>query len=655
MMKKRILFVVCMALGAGVFWPFLSAPAAATPMQIEDAAPVQNALAEDPGLNERAPENPLPSSSAQPRNFSLTEYTVGSLDTACGLGVDPSGIVTVTDVGGGLLDLAIDFTNVPTVSDAVFIPTDIAWNCRNTIHAIVFTGAPHITKLSIGTDAFAQNAFGNALVSVKFPEGIRELDLGETSFYQYAAGFDNTLTDVVFPSTLKDLHVGKGAFSQGRQNLSNGDNSLETITFPDGLVNLKIDEWAFYQIGGERQTDTNTLKHINFPTSLRSLDIGYRAFSQWSNGGGPNALERVDFPEGLEQLRIGEEAFYQSKYDQNKLHRVTFPSTLKRLAIGWASFYSPRLPVLLEFRAGETFGEGPGSLVLDQWVVAGNGGLFWYGKPDRIKNVWGDRLAPGSADYEIAGDRQLDLALHGGQIAEMNGSASRFAYPAGEGNTISFGGLPAYTGVSPKWPPYGIYRVILPIPTKTGHTFLGWCDVEPVNEACPSVAGVASTVRKPGDEYILEDNGDVIPVVHAMWKPNPKSALVAPVAPYLAEVACDVEPTMVIPTVEGVQYTQTRDRDVIKVIAEPRSGYIFASGTLTEWQFKVTTKACSKPPASKPPSATPTAKPTTENTESSLPVTGSGSWPLTVPISMTIAGCLALLGTGIFRRRGQRA
>ncbi|QIK64355.1 leucine-rich repeat domain-containing protein [Leucobacter viscericola] len=561
------------------------------------------------------------------------EYVIGEESAACVIGTNSDETVTVASAGSNLLDVTFDLTRVPAGVNAVRVPTLIAKGCSNWIHTVTFVGSPEITDLVVEPDAFHQNLWGNSLVSVVFPEGVENLDLQGRSFYQYAWGVDNALTEVVFPSTVKTMHIGDGAFSQGRVDQSDGDNTLKRIEFPEGLESLVIDQYGFYQISGQNLANTNALSEIKFPSTLKNLEIGYRAFSQWSNGG-PNALESVYFPDGLERLILGTDAFYQSKNDQNKLRRVSIPGDLKQLTIGSGAFTSPTLPVVLEFRTAKVPGEAASSVALFQQIVAPNGRLFWWGDTSRTSEVWGGNLVPGSTNYNIAGYRQLDFELDGGQLDEFAGSESRFAYPEGEGHVASWSGIAEYTGVSPAWP-FGRHWVTLPEPTKTNHTFLGWCESKPQGEVCKDSSGATADMLTAASEYDLEDTAGEIPVLYAVWRAAvvpPK--LSTPIAPALTAVACDVAPEVAIPTREGVLYEQRRKGKTVTVTAKPADGYEFKAGAVSTWSFDVTVTPCKNPV--KPPTK---GSPATETT---LAATGASGSEFPIALLGIAAGVLLL-------------
>lgn len=529
MSRKKLSFA---ALGVSVGCAVLIAPFAglgsppANAVVAIDAEAINAEAIED--WVETPPENPLQTSETQPMTLAAAEYLVGGLNTACSVGGDPSGIVSVVSTSG-LLDVTFDLSRVPDTENAVRIYSDIARDCKNTVGSVTFLGSSNITEMTVERYAFQQNLNGNNLVSVIFPDGIESLDVGDQAFYQYSRNFDNTLEEIRFPDTLKSLRIGSGAFSQGGEWGARGNNALTRVDFPEGLETLHIEKHAFYQISGNSDEDYNTLAEINFPSTLKDLEIGYRAFSQWSVGG-PNALERVYFPDGLERLIVGQDAFYQSQADDNKLRRVSIPAGLQELEIGLTAFYSNSLPVLLEFRTGQLPGDGADSVTLGPWILASNGQLFWYGKSAQTSQLWEANLAAGSTDYPIAGYRRLNLGLDGGQLSDFNGSESRFAYPDGEGGVSSWSGIADYTGVSPAWP-FPEHRLILPEPTKPDHTFLGWCATPPADGVCRDASGAAVPLLNAGIEYRPVATGDNFEQLYAVWLADPSGEVVPPVKP----------------------------------------------------------------------------------------------------------------------------
>lgn len=100
--------------------------------------------------------------------------------------------------------------------------------------------------------------------------------------------------------------------------------------------------------------------------------------------------------------------------------------------------------------------------------------------------------------------------------------------------------------------------------------------------AQPSVP--ASQPQGPEDQPPAEPHTD----------DNPESPLteVVPDAPALAEAACGVEPTVVVPETDGVAYSQTRVDNTVTVTAAANEGYVIARGAATSWTFDVTPSTC---------------------------------------------------------------
>ena len=67
---------------------------------------------------------------------------------------------------------------------------------------------------------------------------------------------------------------------------------------------------------------------------------------------------------------------------------------------------------------------------------------------------------------------------------------------------------------------------------------------------------------------------------------------VVPVAPVLNEVACGVEPNVVVTETPGVTYSQTRVENTVTVIATADAGYVFADDAVTTWAFDIVIEPC---------------------------------------------------------------
>ncbi|WP_144720249.1 hypothetical protein [Agrococcus jejuensis] len=85
------------------------------------------------------------------------------------------------------------------------------------------------------------------------------------------------------------------------------------------------------------------------------------------------------------------------------------------------------------------------------------------------------------------------------------------------------------------------------------------------------------------------------------------ATLVAPGIP-TATAQCAAEPTVQIPSTQGVSYTQARTGTTLTVTAVPAAGYAFAAGATTTWSFDMTATTAAPWPVDLPVStqATPT-------------------------------------------------
>lgn len=82
---------------------------------------------------------------------------------------------------------------------------------------------------------------------------------------------------------------------------------------------------------------------------------------------------------------------------------------------------------------------------------------------------------------------------------------------------------------------------------------------------------------------------------------------VTPAAPTLEPgPACDAESTVIIPTTTGVVCEQQRIGDDIYVTASTANGYVIATGSVTDWTFRVSASGCATP---EPPAGPATIEP----------------------------------------------
>lgn len=71
---------------------------------------------------------------------------------------------------------------------------------------------------------------------------------------------------------------------------------------------------------------------------------------------------------------------------------------------------------------------------------------------------------------------------------------------------------------------------------------------------------------------------------------------VVPAAPELeTSEICDVESTVTIAETQGVEYTETREGNVVTIVAEAADGFVIADDASTSWEFDVTAEECEVP------------------------------------------------------------
>lgn len=115
---------------------------------------------------------------------------------------------------------------------------------------------------------------------------------------------------------------------------------------------------------------------------------------------------------------------------------------------------------------------------------------------------------------------------------------------------------------------------------------------------------------------------------------------VTPVAPELSEVACEVEPEIILPQVEGVHYgTEAISEGKIVVTAEPLSGYEFDPAAVTSWTFSTNAQPC----PTLPPGPEVTTPGSGESGGTELAKTGA-------TLGVVLVALAGLLGGGIWVR-----
>ncbi|WP_205881293.1 hypothetical protein [Leucobacter viscericola] len=133
--------------------------------------------------------------------------------------------------------------------------------------------------------------------------------------------------------------------------------------------------------------------------------------------------------------------------------------------------------------------------------------------------------------------------------------------------------------------------------------------------------------------------------------PDPEPQAVTPAAPTLTPAtACGVEPTVTVPEIDGVEYTQQRTDNTVKITAQATGDYVIAQGSETEWSFDVTAEACTEEPAqpkptepTEPPADPKPVSPPSTTAPATTPTASPSSDP--APADSASAAQLATTGT----------
>lgn len=155
-----------------------------------------------------------------------------------------------------------------------------------------------------------------------------------------------------------------------------------------------------------------------------------------------------------------------------------------------------------------------------------------------------------------------------------------------------------------------------PLP-EAGYGFVGWADSRQSTDLTDPSMPLCGEV----DTY------------YGLWiELTPAS----PIAPSLTTTSCGVENAVVIPKVEGVVYTSSRQGTTVTVTAAPAAGYEFVADAPASWELQLSTTACATPQQQSP--------------TKTLAVTGETTSSLGVPIA---AGALLMLvgGAALWSRR----
>jgi len=378
-------------------------------------------------------------------------------------------------------------------------------------------------NLTIGDRAFAQTAqSANALTSISFPAGYRQLQVGDGAFAQISSGGSTSLASVSFGSSLESLSIGMDsfaqqagvktslahlAFSDSINQLYIGENAfrqagdqgtrLATVTFPKSPAIVTVDIAAFQQ---SSQGGNCTLAEITFPETLVSgMELGDSAFLQEAPSG-HTALTGIVFPATAPVLSVGSQAFAQSGAT-NTLRTVIFPHSIGRLDVRWRAFLQEG-PLTLE-RIVFPFSSAPeeGTWFTDGAVAASaNVDWQWFGPDGTNINSWpritdasvgrgeplrmsSPKVTPQSRAFSqvLTGYRTLSLS----NTAET--SQPRYVYRDGTTVTSPLSDQAAVIGS-------GDWTTTLPNASRSGNTFAGWCDSELDGIlSCPSTAHRATS------------------------------------------------------------------------------------------------------------------------------------------------------------------
>lgn len=154
------------------------------------------------------------------------------------------------------------------------------------------------------------------------------------------------------------------------------------------------------------------------------------------------------------------------------------------------------------------------------------------------------------------------------------------------------------------------------------------CGIEP-ELILPQQDGVEYTYEKSGNQYLVNakaKEGYVFAEnATTSWQLiaeiTPCIIEVTPQAPYLKDVACDLEPELVLPQQDGVEYSYSKEDGKYYVSAKAKEGYIFSDGAQSEWELTINVTECVKPPVTEKPQPPAPEKP--NPTKPVIPNTGS--------------------------------
>jgi len=382
----------------------------------------------------------------------------------------------------------------------------------NALATVTFDLLPRRTddddSLVIGGAAFSQLARGaNALTSISFPSGYREVQFGISAFAQRSLTGATSLAAVNFDAAVELVDVGESAFMQTAQT----HTSLTAVRFPDAVADLYVADLGFAQDGNSG----TSLTTVAFPKASAMVSLGRSAFSQTSQDGactlstlsfpdtleiglamdsyafeqscaGRAALATVSFPRQSPMLYIGPQAFSQNA-TPNALTSVVFPTSVDALTIRYDAFAQSDVQVLR--RILFPFSSSPSNgIATDESIVSDPSTVDWqwFGPDGANIGSW-TRLVdssikrtsanlkiapegiPANTNQVLTGYRTLDLA-------NLDGSTpTRYVYR--DGRSLSTP-LSRQTDVVGPADSSGGWTTTLPRPSWTGRTFRGWCSTE---------------------------------------------------------------------------------------------------------------------------------------------------------------------------------
>lgn len=279
-----------------------------------------------PKATEAAPQPATTPASAAPiAPAAVGETYTLAAESLCPSALDPA----VTNLSGAV---SVDLDKVGTYT-WLAIDSDAAASCLDSMTSfeIVGTGT-NVEEIQIGKNAFAQTSgAANTLTTVRFPDGVKRIDIGSGAFAQYSTVGANALKEVRFPATTADsVIVLNDAFRQ-ETTASDANNALTSVSITASSLTCAPGSFAQYSTTGD-----NALTRVTFAVTNDKLDVGDGAFQQ--TAGGNNALTSVAIPSGVVTSQIGESAFAQEAGGDNALASISLPTSLTGLDVFQGAF-----------------------------------------------------------------------------------------------------------------------------------------------------------------------------------------------------------------------------------------------------------------------------------------------------------------------------